>query len=464
MRFAFVLVFSSLVFAQAVEVGVEGGVPITHAFSAYTLDPNGGFGRCGECATQRTLPYVVGTAVQIHLWRMLYLDAQGLYSRVDYTHTSSATGAYFTTFSEYKKAIDRWEFPILLKAQLNSWRVVHPYVAAGVSLEHSHEMFQPVADSSVFATFGPNSAIGSTVALGTSFGSRRVRPSIEVRYTRWSGRPLTTNELTVESKQDEVQFVAGLMFGAGRSVRDSAGLLEGAPGTRRVSLGIKGGALLSNALSGSNPGATGAPFGTCFECGTARNLRYVGGPAVEVRIVGPLSVTAEGFYSRADYDHTSVVSDLSAGYVLFEEKHAVDRWEAPLMLKYAFKVHRFTPFVAAGASIGYDRDRRVRSFGARYCFTCTGINSFQAGVVNPVLDTQSSLEAGFLDAGATVGAGTSLEVGGRIRPSIEIRFTRWADRAIAVPPAAQAIPPPYATTPTITSSRNEVQLLVGFMF
>jgi len=83
---------------------------------------------------------VIGPAVQIHFWRMLFLDAKGLYSRVDYTHSGSGGDGH--TLVDLK-AVDRWEVPILLKAQLNSWHVVHPYVAGGVSFEYSQGFFQP---------------------------------------------------------------------------------------------------------------------------------------------------------------------------------------------------------------------------------------------------------------------------------------------------------------------------------
>lgn len=460
MRFGLFLVFSNLVFAQAVEVGVEGGVPITHVYTAYTLEPGGAFGKCQECATERTLPYVIGPAIQVHLWRMFYLDAEGLYSRVDYTHTSSGTSFGSSTFSEYKKAVDRWEVPIVLKVQLNSWRVVHPYVAAGVSLEHSQEFFQPLPGPSVFGTFGPNSAIGSTVALGASFGAGRVRPSIEVRYTRWTERPLPTNEFTIESKQDELEVVAGIMLGAGKSTPDAGGVLEGPLASRRVSLGIKGGLLLNDPLMGSSPGAVGPPFGTCFECATVRNLHYAVGPAVEVRIVGPLSVMAEATYSRADYFHTSAYAQMfprpAAGYQLLEQKDVVDRWEAPLLLKYSFKMRGLTPFVAGGASIQYDRDRAVRSYGD---FRFSPPSGDFIG-----LDTSSSLRGTSVVAGPTAGVGASFDAGRRIRPSIEVRFTHWMDRAISVLPPNQFPAPSYAGTPTIASVRNQVQLLVGLMF
>lgn len=468
MRFVLFLVWATSAVAQSVETGIVGGVPLTHAFSAYTLNPTGAPGLCGECGTQRTLPYVIGPAIQIHLWRFLYLDAQGLYSRADYIHTrsfrDSSGGVSFFSVFKYKEGVDRWEVPILLKAQLSSRHLVHPFVAAGVSLQHSQMFLLPLPGIDVTRGSFSNSAIGPTFALGASLGTRWIRPSIEIRYTRWTEQPIPTGEITVHSKQDEVQLLAGLMFGIGRNRPDSRGVLEGPPSSRRVTLGIKGGLLLTDALSARPSTPNVPPFGTCFECGTARTVPYVVGPALEVRITGGLSVTAEAFYSRADYDHTSVVSKLSAGLLDSEEKHAVDRWEAPFLLKYSFNMRRLTPFISAGASVQYDRESRVRAVYKRYCNACTGFLGLQPGVYSITLDTTSILQGVSLISGPTAGIGTGFRVGQRIHPSIEIRYTNWTDRPIAVGPTQQFGQPPPIGPHIITSSRNQVQLLVGIMF
>ncbi len=465
MRLALFLVFATAAFAQPVEVGLVGGVPITHDFSAFSLNPNGTQAGCLDCATQRTLPYVIGPAVQIHLWRFLYLDAQGLYSRADYIHTTtglSFSGGVSYFFSDqYKMGVDRWEIPILIKLRLPPWHLVHPFVAGGVSLQHTEGKDLPGFNSS--GGYLSSSAIGPTLALGASFGSRWIRPSIEVRYTRWANQPFPTGEITVQSKQDEAQILAGLMFGAGRHQPDSRGVLEGPASGRRVSLGFKAGLPLTDALSIPRNASLGGTsvFGTCFECGTQRTIPYVVGPALEVRIIGAVSATAEAFYSRADYDHTFLQSDLSAGASNSEEKHVVDRWEAPLLLKYSFRMRGMTTFVTAGASLQYDRDSRVRAVFEQYCFTCIG--RFQSGISTVTLNTRSALQSESLVAGPTGGVGASFKLG-RVRPSIEARYTYWPDRATVVGPIPQPPLPPPAGAPIIQSTRSQVQLLVGLMF
>jgi hypothetical protein len=455
MLLAFLLAFSTSVFAQSVEVGFEGGVPLTHVFETATLNPNGAAGYCGECATQRTLPYVIGPKVEIHLWRPLYFDAEALYSRADFTHTLSyyLNGLNFGQYNVFqtKNQVDRWDVPLLLKFKFDSQHLVRPFVAAGVSLQHSNDMPFDY----------PSSAVGPTIAAGASFGFRWVRPSIEFRYTRWPDQAIFTNQPAVHSKQDEAQILAGLMFGVGRDQPDSPGVLEGSPRNRRVSLGLKGGLLLTDALSTrANTNPYVGVIGNCLECGTARTLPYVVGPALEVRIIGRLSATAEAFYSHADYNHTSAESVEDAETGVAEEKHTVGRWEAPLLLKYSFQMGHLTPFISAGASLQYDRDSRVRALSVMDVLV-----GFPPPPLQFILNNTQGPTIGTLVAGPTAGAGASFSLG-RVRPSIEVRYTYWTDRAIAVlPPGGfEGNPPPPGTPPTIFSTHNQVQLLLGIMF
>ncbi len=466
MQLSFLLAFSTSLFAQSVEVGVVGGIPLTHDFSTYTLNLSGSPGPCGSCATQLTLPYVVGPAVQVHLWRPLYFDAQALYSHAHYMLDFSLPGENLLQGTDHH--VDRWEFPLLLKMRLPAWHQVSPFFAAGVSFQYNHDFQIIVPLPGVTSGTGRivDSAIGPAFAAGASFGSHWIRPTVEVRYTRWAEPAINASlnaGITLRSKQDEAQVLVGLMFGAGRSQPGSSGVLEGPLSRRRVSVGMKGGLLFNEFSTRENIGNT-YPFTHCFDCGTARSPPYIFGPALEVRIVGGLSTTAEALYSRADYDHTSFISELSSGFLDSEEKHAVDRWEAPLLLKYAFKMRALTPFISAGASIQYDRERRVQALYAQYCFTCSGRNGLDPGVSKITLDHTTGPPIGSLVVGPTAGTGASFSVG-RIRPSIEARYTYWLDRPIAVyPPPPQLVLPVPVYQPTIASSHSQIQLLVGIMF
>ena len=190
MRLALLLAFSVSVFAQSVQVGVEGGVPLAHVFEANILSS------CAGCS-QRTLPYLIGPKVEIHLWRPLYLDAEALYNRADYG---------FSNGTFLKNLSNRWEIPILLKLQFNSRHFLRPFVAAGVSLQHSYSFTPPPAPN---VTVGPgvnDSAIGATVAAGMRLGFRWVRPSIELRYTRWADPPIGTFAPTANPSRMKRKF------------------------------------------------------------------------------------------------------------------------------------------------------------------------------------------------------------------------------------------------------------------
>jgi len=196
MRVALFLALATSVFAQLGEVGIEGAVPITHDFTAQTLNPNGIFGLCGECGTPRALPYLVGPPIQIHPWRFLYLHAQGLCGRADYMGVHSFVSGLGVSVQSIgtveKHGIDRWEIPILLKFRLPPWHSVSPFVAAGVSLEHCTDtpLIDPMPGVINIVYGVPSSAIGATFAAGASFGSRWGSPSIEARHTYWSDRAI----------------------------------------------------------------------------------------------------------------------------------------------------------------------------------------------------------------------------------------------------------------------------------
>jgi hypothetical protein len=446
MRRVLFLIVSVPLYAQSVQIGVEGGIPLTNAFTAPGVTPPGPFAFVPNAGTQRTLPYLVGPKVEIHLWRPLYLDAEGLYGRADYAYS---TGQFL------KHTVDQWKVPVLLKAQFNSQHFVRPFVSGGVSFQRSADSiasppvggFQPAPPAFI------SSAIGATFAAGAGFGTQRVRPSIELRYTRWSERPVDLSAPTVRSKQDEVQLLAGLTFGVGKSRSDSVGVLEG-PLPRRVSLGIKGGLLATDALTVRfNEFPNLQFFGTCGECGTARTLPYVIGPAVEVRIAGGFSATAEALYSRAVYNHTTTPA---LAETTLEEKHTVDRWEAPFLLKYAFKTRRLSPFISGGASVQYNRDSNLGGFAVEHIVRALTPPPVRVVPLSP------GATLGSFVAGPTAGLGVSFYSGRRVRATIEGRYTYWTDYAIAVGP-----PPAFGVSyypPTITSIHNQVQILLGFMF
>src|ERR1035438_8667885 len=92
-RFSFLcLLYISTASAQSIWVGVKGGLPLTQAFNAienpqplavtaFYQNSEGLLAFDYDSATQRKIPYTVGPAVEIRLWRHIRVEADGLYSR-----------------------------------------------------------------------------------------------------------------------------------------------------------------------------------------------------------------------------------------------------------------------------------------------------------------------------------------------------------------------------------------------
>jgi hypothetical protein len=478
-RAALFLFISTSLSAQFVSVGVKGGVPLSPTLDGRMADSTGILGKCGECASGRTLPYVVGPALEVHLNRQWSLSAEALYGRADYDHTSTT---FFTpasgSFNDEKHTVDRWEFPVLLKFSLKGWHTVNPFVAAGVSLQYDQDSTQmrlsgAVSPPLAFVRPGlqtdlgvpaASTGLGSTFAVGASFGTGRVRPSLEYRYTHWADQLIVVNHIdaallpgagtpTLHASQNQSQLLAGLMldFDSDGSRSGDAPPKITAP---RFLVGLKGGFPLTNAFGLRPPVAPIVDvFNRCGECATQRTLPYVIAPAVEIRLVRLYSVSAEAVYTRADYNHTSSSFSTSSTSLLLDTKDTVDRWEFPFLLKMEVGARRrFHPFVGVGATVQYARDSRAR--------TIVATKGFGGSVVymppGPVMPTVASTVAG-----PTAAVGTAFGAG-RLRPSIEFRYTRWFEQAIAVSIFGSA--PSRFGPATVYSAQNQSQILVGVMF
>jgi len=220
--------------------GVKAGVPLMQAFE---VPPPGLFGndpyfdKCvADCASERTVPYVVGPAVEISIAGPYSVTAEALYSRADFNHTSSTFSASGSShLDDRKKTVDRWEFPLMLKLSIAGWHAIHPFVAVGGSAQYnrektvqwlsgSHDLFRGtlIVNSNGPAPQVTAVVFGPTVAAGARIGRRRLGPTVEFRYTRWfdaalmeasfNSTPLVDSRATVRSSQNQAQLLVGLMF------------------------------------------------------------------------------------------------------------------------------------------------------------------------------------------------------------------------------------------------------------
>jgi hypothetical protein len=181
-----------------------------------------------------------------------------------------------------------------------------------------------------------------------------------------------------------------------------------------------------------------------YDSAVERTVPYTIGPAVEVRLGRKIGVEADGLYSRAVYDYTSIAFNKFAAAMDYDAlKHTVDQVHIPVLVKYQFSSRsKMHPFGGVGASICYNRDKAVQGI------TNQSAQDEPAGPVvlyNPALGSPTQV----VKLGPVFAAGveTSLR---RLRLSLEVRYARFTGEAISAP--------------ALRSDRNQTSLIAGMMF
>ena len=486
MLLAVLMLLATSASAQFISLGVKGGVPLVQTLEGRTIDSHGILGQCGECAASRTLPYLIGPSLEVYLTHAFTLNVDALYGRADYNHTSTTFFTPASASSNYEKhAVDRLEIPILLQYKFRLWNAIRPFVAGGASVRHVQDALlwrQYGSSDPPYVVARPRETIsfsvprvsigwGPTIAVGARFGTGRFHPSIEYRYTHWTDQPIAVTPLDVEfhalagpvvlrSTRNQSELTAGLMMDvtAADSGPASGHLNRTGFGKvwSRFTAGVKAGVPLMQAFEVPPPGLFGNDpyFDKCVaDCASERTVPYVVGPAVEISIAGPYSVTAEALYSRADFNHTSSTFSASGSSHLDDRKKTVDRWEFPLMLKLSIAGwHAIHPFVAMGGSAQYNREKTVQWLsGSHDLFRGTLIVNSNG----PAPQVTAVVFGPTVAAGARIGRR-------RLGPTVEFRYTRWFDGALME--ASFNSTPSVDSRATVRSSQNQAQLLVGLMF
>lgn len=448
--------------AQILSLGIKGGVPLTDALSARDVNPNGTFGQCADCATARNLPYIVGPALEIAIKGPFSFVAEALYSRVDYTHTGSASSVLVE-----KHAVDRWQVPVMLKIQLPSWHHLTPFVSGGATFESTGDLtlisrnLLSVGQGTVAGAPVIANTLGATFAVGVGYRLGAFRPTLEYRYTRWAGEPILLRasalaQPSIETPQRQFELLAGLMFNVGHDANASSGGGPVPTPERRVRFGVKGGVPILAAVT-----VAGAPTGvsfenifhTCLDCGSARTVPYVAGPSVEIRLADSFRLSVDALYSRADYNHTTLFG-FRPSWVATDAKHTVNQWEFPVLLKYTMAAgSRWEPFLEGGASVQYSADFEATRLDVAIQ---QGIDIVPPAVVSAVRSGGSSIGRSAV-AGPTFGAGVGLRLR-QMRSSLVFRYTRWVDTAIEIPSLR------FTPGPAVYSGQNQAQLLLGLTF
>lgn len=189
-----ILIFSSASLAQLpLSFGIKGGVPLTDGLQNVTEPiPNGIVNTFSA-----SKDYAIGPMVQLRLPFHLAVEADALYRPINVTGSPTVPGEA----ASYKGDDGSWEFPIVAQYRFG-WPLVKPYVEAGPSFR---------ATSAI--PLSRLSSDGVALGVGVDFHLLILHIAPEIRYTRWAGdsAPTTATEY-VRSKQNQVEFLVGLMF------------------------------------------------------------------------------------------------------------------------------------------------------------------------------------------------------------------------------------------------------------
>jgi hypothetical protein len=218
--------------AQVISVGVKGGLPFTQGFLAYTnlTPPNLTHFYLApdyDSSIQRTVPYTIGPAVEIRLGRHIRLEADALYSRVDYDYTSirffsPSTGNFYDS---EKHTTNQLDFPLLVKYQFLSRRQFQPFIGVGGSALHTRDNVQqgiggqasPAAYQPYFFTINASAlptmskvSGRAVVSIGATIPMAWLLVSAEVRYTRLLNDAVSLPALHSNLNQAKILF--GISF------------------------------------------------------------------------------------------------------------------------------------------------------------------------------------------------------------------------------------------------------------
>ncbi len=233
-------------------VDVKVGIPISSASGVPAASNGCGSTGCSQFSnySSRTTHFTLGPALELRLPRGFALEADGLYSRLNYDAFTFTINPilidgmqFFDNHSFFRSTkLERWQFPILLKWRFGNRRV-RPFVSGGIAVDHISRMDEqsksivqshfcpPLTNpcpASIFANqFSDSGLLPTRNRKGGVFGGGidfrafgPIRLTAEARYTRWGSSQFTHANLGFDFlggapviSLNEVTFLLGISFG-----------------------------------------------------------------------------------------------------------------------------------------------------------------------------------------------------------------------------------------------------------
>jgi opacity protein-like surface antigen len=190
-------IFSGACLAESPFIlGVRGGVPLGDVIQAV---------QSGSGASSSTDNYVVGPTVGIRLPLGFSVTADALYTRLNFSATSSSVSAHANS----------WEFPVMARFTPGRESALRPFVGAGVSVRHLSDLgnAQSFLTNSSSTSLQDSPGVGFVMGGGLQFKLGALHIDPEIRYTHWGSNSVSSAFSSVVHLNDnEGQILVGLTF------------------------------------------------------------------------------------------------------------------------------------------------------------------------------------------------------------------------------------------------------------
>jgi hypothetical protein len=301
---------ASAAYGQRLYFGIIGGTNVTANFprTDYTTAADS-FGNPASRSQFLTGPRsrILGLSLEARVYGRFSIEADVLRrpmnSTIIYTEFPAGRPAVTTTY--HYTEVDAWEFPLLLRYVLPSWRSAHSFFAVG-----------PEFRSQQNAGATELSQVGVSAGAGLSFDLGHVRIAPQLRYTRWAENSIFPKYAT---RPDQIEFLAGIAY---RTESESRRVIG-----RKLELGVIAGLPLTRRFQSFDGGLF------------AERTSYLAGLTATAAVSRGVRIEVAGIYKplRAG-------SDLSRFSVL--------TWQFPVLAQYSIPKRAFAwrPFVEGGPS------------------------------------------------------------------------------------------------------------------